>query len=396
MLKLAVLSDLHLGFAYGTERGEDAFVNAERAFSVALREEPNLILIPGDIFHDKIPRPEVLARAIELFTKVNKSMKTKPILLKKKQLIPPIICIWGTHERRHADSINPVQILEKAGLVYCLHKESALIEAGYDKIGIHGLSGTPEAYVIDELKNWQAEPFAGAPNVFMIHQNFKELLPIDEALGYKDLPKGFDLFMLGHIHWSLEAKHPLYNTPIIVPGSTVSTQLTKIESQKPKGIYIVELGRQKGNINFVPIKTRPLLYEKLNVAGQRPNEISVSIMQKINECLRRQYDQKPILRIKLEGILAEGFSPADLNLNSIMKDYRDKIILSIDRSKVTSTSLEKQSKLLAELKAKKLSIDQLGLELLKSNLKIELDPGKLEAIFNFLAEGELDKVEELI
>jgi len=405
MLKLAIISDLHLGFAYGTERGEDVFINAEKAFSLALKEEPNLILIPGDIFHDKIPRPEILARAIELFARVNNSIKKKPILLKtiknnetkeSKQFISPIVCIWGTHERRHTHSINPVQILEKAGLLQYLHAESVLLEAGYDKIGIHGMSGVPEAYAKDALKSWSPQPFVEGPNILMVHQNFKELIPVKEGLDFGDLPKGFDLFVLGHIHWSSKSKHPSLNTQIIIPGSTVATQLTQKESKIAKGFYLVELSRQKGDINFIPIPTRPLFYEKLNVNGQRPNEISVLIIQKIHDYLKKDYRQKPMLRIKLEGILSEGFSPSDLNLNSIIRDHKDKIILSIDKSKIVSTALEKQSKLLADLKTKKLTIDQLGLELLKNNLKLDFDSVKLETIFNFLSNGELEGAEELL
>ena len=110
----------------------------------------------------------------------------------------------------------------------------------------------------------------------------------------------------------------------------------------------------------------------------------------------RGFAQKPMLKIKLEGTLDDNFSPADLNLSSVIKDYKDKIILRIDKSKLTSKSFEQQSKLLAELKTKKLSIDQLGLELLKNNLKTEVDRMKLEAIFDLLAENELEKAEELL
>lgn len=405
MLKLAIISDLHLGFKYGSERGEDSFKNAEKAFETALKEEPHLILIPGDIFHDKIPSLKILGRAIELFTKVNKLMKTNPVLLKKikggktkqqKKIIPPIICIWGTHERRHAESVNPVQVLEKAGLLYCLHAESVLVEAGYDKIGLHGLSGVPEVYAADALKSWSPEPFPNTPNVFLIHQNFKELLPVDEALSYKDLPKGFDLFVLGHIHWQSETKHPTFNTPIIIPGSTVATQITKIESKKSKGIYIAEFSRQKGSTRFIKIPTRPLFYEKLDVSRQRPNEISVLILQKINEYLKKDFSVKPLLKIKLEGVLAEGFSPSDLNINSIIKDCKDKISLSIDKSKLVSAMLERQSELLQQLKEKKLSIEQLGLEILNKNLKSEIDITRLEAVFNFLSNDELEKAEEIL
>ncbi len=124
MLKLAVLSDFHLGFGQGTERYEDSFKNASLALELAAKSGPNLILLVGDIFHEKIPKPEVLAKAIEMFTKVGRLLKSNPLLVKRiknnkieevKKVISPMICIWGTHERRHAQSVNPVQLLEKTG-----------------------------------------------------------------------------------------------------------------------------------------------------------------------------------------------------------------------------------------------------------------------------------------
>ena len=39
MLKLAVISDLHLGFSWGTERGQDAFEQASQAFELAIKQE---------------------------------------------------------------------------------------------------------------------------------------------------------------------------------------------------------------------------------------------------------------------------------------------------------------------------------------------------------------------
>src|SRR3990167_10097977 len=100
MLKVAVISDTHLGFAYGTERQEYSFINFEQAFNNAVREQPQAILLGGDIFHDKIPKQEILGRAIELFTKMNRAMKKKLTVVRKikdgkveleKYQIPPII-----------------------------------------------------------------------------------------------------------------------------------------------------------------------------------------------------------------------------------------------------------------------------------------------------------------
>ena len=275
MLKIAILSDPHLGFGAGTERSEDAFNQFEQALKAAIKEEPQpqFILLCGDIFHDKIPRQEILGKAIDLFTKANKMLRTKPQILRRiknnnsetvKDFIPPIIAIWGTHEKRHSDSTNPVQILEKAGLLYCLHAESILVECGYDKIGIHGLSGMPEASAKDALKSWNPKPFTEGQNIMLLHQNLKEAMPpVDFALEFSDLPKDFITFF-GHIHNTSQHLHPVSKKPITIVGSTVATQLQKIEAETSKGYYIIEFGREKYDIKFVPIRTRPFYYKTID------------------------------------------------------------------------------------------------------------------------------------
>lgn len=403
-MKLAVISDLHLGCAWGTELQEDSFRNAREAFSKALAEKPDIILILGDVFHDKIPKPEILSPAIKLFAKVNKSMKPVKILSKVKDkkeevasgTIPPIIGIYGTHERRSAYSVNPVQTLTSANFIYYLHAESILLDINGNRLGVHGLSGVPENYARDSLKAWQPAPFPQATNLLLLHQDFKELIPNPDALSFGDLPKGFDLFLLGHIHWRVEGKHPAFETPILIPGSTIATQLKQKEAKIKKGFYILEFGT-KTHIEFKELKeTRPFEYITLNIDKKKPSEILTEASEILTKHLQFQHGElKPLYRFKLKGELAEGFLPTDINFKSVTEKFKDKAIVSIEKSKVTSSKLAERTKLLSDLKSNKISIDQLGIDLLSKNLKAK-DREKVETIFNLLADGELDKVEELL
>lgn len=407
-MKLAFISDLHLGFAFGTERGDESFENADKAFELALKEKPDIVLIGGDIFHDKIPRQEVIGKAIELFTKLNLKLK-KVLLLKKitkdkqtiekKELIPAVIGIWGTHERRHANSTNPAQLLEKAGLMQLLHAESILVEVGYEKIGIHGLSGVPDDYALDALKSWKPEPFENAHNVLMLHQNLAELLPLEtNAISFADLPEKFDFYLLGHFHWHLEEKHPKTKAPILIPGSTIVTQLSQKEATGDKGFFIIDLPPEKKlrDIIFKIIPTRPAHYLLLELYGKKPIEIQFTISQAITKALSLVHSIKPMIKVKVKGTLASGFSPSDVNISQIYKDFAGKAILDIDKSDLTATEAEAKTSLLQDLKDKKISLDVLGLELIKKNLQFPIDMQKLEQLFNLLAEEELEKAEGII
>ncbi|MEK6923308.1 MAG: metallophosphoesterase [Nanoarchaeota archaeon] len=404
MLKVAVISDTHLGFAYGTERQDDSFINFEQAFNNAVREQPQAILLGGDIFHDRIPKQEILGRAIELFTKMNRVMKKKLTVIRKikdgkveleKYQIPPIIAIWGTHERRHKGSTNPVQILEKAGLLYCLHAESILLEIDTDKLGVHGLSGVPEPYAKDTLRTWSPAPFKEGPNILMIHQNFKEIMPpVEHYLEFKDLPKDFNVYLLGHIHNTSQNKHPISKNPIITVGSTVSTQMQKSESETEKGLYVLEFGRLQGGIKFIPINTRKLIYEDFDITGNKPSDVYFKLAEKIDAHLKKRYELKPMVRIRLVGKLPDGFSPEDIKLSKLIKEYSDKCIISLDKSKISSSELEKGSQLLQDIKQNKFSVDKVGLEILSRSLRNAVSQEKLHNLFELLSVGELEKAEQ--
>jgi DNA repair protein SbcD/Mre11 len=402
-MKIAVISDLHLGFQFGTERGEDAFRNASEAFSKALEEKVDLVLLPGDIFHDKVPKPEVISRAIELFAYLKKIPKIKVINLKSKeedqilnQEIPAIITIYGTHERRNPGSVNPVQLLEKAGFLTHLHAESALIEVGKERIGIHGLSGIPDQFAIQAMESWNPQPFPQIPNFLLIHQTFKELIPDvkQNVMSYANLPRGFNLFILGHIHWRVEDKHPFTETPILVPGSTVRTQLRKIEAEREKGFYIININEDKFNISFKNLENvRKFFYEIINVNGKKPSELVTEIQERISIILKTHTKKiSPLIRFKLKGVLAEGFLPTDLNFTPIQKKFSERTILYFDRSKIESSQLGERAKLLYNLKQNKVSVEEIGMKLLLENLKIT-DPKQakdMQEIFEKLVEGNLE------
>ena len=401
-MRIAVVSDLHLGFQFGTERGEDAFRNASEAFAKAVEEKVDLILIPGDIFHDKVPRPEVMSRSIDLFKMfsvlptikiTNTQSHGKEESVTKE--IPAVVTIYGTHEKRNPGRVNPIQLLEKAGLLTHLHAESIVVEVGKERIGLHGLSGVPDQFAKQALEAWAPKPFPQVLNLFMIHQTFRELIPDvkQDVVSYANLPTGFNLYILGHVHWRVEDKHPFTDAPIIVPGSTIRTQLRKIEADRKKGLYILDFTSKKLDIKFVELQSvRDFYYEALNVTDKKPSEILGDAHSKIAQILTNNIKQiKPIIRFKLKGTLAEGFLPADLNFNPLKKKFAGSL-LYFDRTKVESSQLSERAKLLYDLKQKKVSIEEIGMKLLLENMKITdpLEAKRVHEMFEQLVEGTYD------
>ena len=129
-MKISIISDMHLGYAYGTERENDSFLAAEEAIEASA--DCDAILVGGDIFDTRTPTTETLIRSMQLFMKTNfweggakvvegvggKSLSDFSPLNTSGV---PIIAIHGTHERRSKGLMNPVEGLEKAGFVIYLH-----------------------------------------------------------------------------------------------------------------------------------------------------------------------------------------------------------------------------------------------------------------------------------
>ncbi|HKZ49866.1 MAG TPA: hypothetical protein VJ110_02585, partial [Candidatus Nanoarchaeia archaeon] len=277
--------------------------------------------------------------------------------------------------------------------------ESILVEVGYEKIGLHGLSGVPEDYSRDALLSLKPEPFDNSHNVMLLHQNLAELIPVEgNYIKFSDLSEKFDIFLFGHFHWRYEDEHPKSKAPIIIPGSLVVTQLNQKEASREKGFFMIDLPHEKKlkKIDFKPIQTRPAHYILLDVKDRRPAEIQLNISEALKKALQIKSDSKPMIKVKLKGTLAAGFKPSDVNLSGIYGDCKDSAILDIDKSDLNSADSAEKTSLLKDLKEKKISIDHLGLELIKKNLTNQIDSQKLEQIFYLLVEEELDKVEEIL
>jgi len=397
-MRIAVLSDFHLGYAWGTEFQEDSFDQAESAISCALAQKPDLILLLGDIFHDKIPKQEVLLRAIKLFKKfqslpkatIRQSVKNKENKILQRS-IPPVIGIFGTHERRSAGSANPVHILQEAGLFHNLHAESILIEINGKKIGLHGLSGVPDSYALECLKEWAPKPFDGVKNILMLHQSIKEYIPDENAISLSDLPSGFDLYLLGHIHWKDKTQHPITAAPILIPGSTICTQIRKLEAQTKKGFYIVEFGDQL-RIDFVPIETRPVHYLEIDIGGLNVQEIQSKIVKAVQDKLGGR--KMPIIKIKLIGQLEKNLSPTDLPIQQIISEFDGLALLKIDKSELVSERGILASHLIEQLKNKEIDISQIGFKILSDSLNYTIKD--VQKIFNALLEENFQQLEILL
>lgn len=379
-MKIAIFSDPHCGFGKGI-RENDSFIALEEALE--LSKNCDLILIAGDIFDSRIPKQEIFAKVAKIFTKAQQfpcNVKLERIIRKNiKEISPlalrgtPVIAIHGNHERRSRELINPVQALEHAGLLINLHCATAVFEIDGEKIAIHGMGSVPERYARDVLKEWNPKPIEGAKNIFMFHQSIGEYIysPLEPpSLRLEDLPDGFDLYILGHLHWNDVRDYK--SGKLLLTGSLIPTFPKKIEAEQKKGIWIWE----NDKLNFIPLKFQRKIYFK-------EFEASPKVKEKIKEFLSK-LEKGSIVSLKVKGKANEKIDFRDL-IEEFGKMFELKI-----KSEILTESEEENVKLLELVKEQKLSPEELGKEMLRKNCEKFGCKLKIDEIFDLLAGGDVE------
>ena len=398
-MKIAILSDFHFGFSYSPELEDDSFENADEAMEKALKAD--LILILGDIFDSRLPKTQTWAKAMKILVKplleesrgVKLISSTKEMKRVSKRTLEhlPVIAIHGTHERRGKGELNAVEVLENAGLLIHLHCQTVAFEKDGVKVAIHGMSGVPERFAKDLLKQWNPQPLKDCFNILLLHQSIEPYVysPLEPpSISVSDLPKGFDLIIDGHIHQHNQDK--LDGTILLFPGSTLVTQFEKAESEVEKGIYFIDF-EEKMKIEFVPLeKSRKFFYEEIQLSEKTKEEIE----RKIEEILGQNFAKPPIIRFRIYG---KGIEISDQELRNIEKKFNGRAIIIFAKD-FESPEVAEKAEFLRALREQKLSVEDMGMEILKKNLE-ELGFSSsfdFEHIFRMLSEGDVEKALKIL
>ncbi len=383
-MKIAILSDFHIGY----ERfREDARKQAEEAL-LSAADNADMLLIPGDIFDRRSPSPDVLVEGLTLFRSVSRkkfdAKITRYLGEGKIYTDVPIIAIPGTHERVAQGVDNAVSLLNLAGLVADVSSATVIVEKNGEKVAVTGIGGLAEERFKEYVKNTKFEPVPGAFNILMMHQSLFELLPYSQDfLHFDELPKGFDLYIDGHIHSRVEKK--VHGKPFLIPGSTVLTQLKETE-QEPKGYFIFDTDTKI--YTYHNIKSRKFYYLKINASGKDPELLRREIKELIDGKLQASED-RPIIRVELAGTLKEGFRSIDANLDSVEKSYKDNALVEITSAGIDESVRESASSLkqnyLDNASAKERGLAILLEKLQKNKYALDVNPSLL---FEILSSGE--------
>ncbi len=389
-MKIAIASDFHLGY----ERfREDAYKQAEEALEEASKVA-DAIIIPGDVFDMRVPRPDVLAEAINIFRNLSKKeLKAKVTEVEaanKAYTHVPVVAIPGTHERRAQGAENPVNLLGLAGLLVDVSDGYAVIEKGGEKIMIYGIGGVSDERFLETIKKLSPKPLNNHFSIFMFHQSTYELLPFSkEFITFENLPDGFDLYVNGHIHNRVEKK--VHGKHFLIPGSTVLTQL-KDGEQDDKGFYVYDT--TENTYSFHKINSRKFVVLKIDMVDKDSDTLAKNIRAAIDSTLEK-HNSKPVIRVELDGKMKKGVKGIDIDFQGIMKSYQDRAIIEIKKPGVEEIETNTDIDALRKGSLENMSVKDYGLGIFIEKLKqskydLDISPSQL---FELLSEeGSKDKV----
>ena len=385
-MKIAIVSDTHIGY----ERfAEDALDQATEALEKASRMA-DIILLPGDVFDRRAPRPDVIAQSINLFRELSrKKWQARVVEFNgrgtKCYTDVPVVAISGTHERTAEGKDNPLNLLGLAGLLVDTSEATTIIEKGGERVAIYGLGGISEERVREKLAELDPKPVSGAFNVFMLHQSIYEILPFsNDFIHYEDLPRGFDLYVCGHIHSRVEAD--VHGKKFLIPGSTVLTQFKEGE-QGNKGFILFDT--KSYSYEFIEVKTREFAVRNVEFSDATPKEVGQRCEAEIESILAKSR-AKPIIKINLKGTIQSGFTGTDMPIHALMLKYSERAVLDIDSSKLISPEVQMDIEGIRENRLGDLPIKELGISIFSARLKeLGFDQAtSASELFNILSGGQ--------
>jgi len=249
------------------------------------------------------------------------------------------------------------------------------------------MSGVPERYAKQVLDKWNPQPIEGCYNILMLHQSIEPYVysPLEPpSLNLSNLPKGFDLIIDGHIH--THGLRDIDGTTLLMPGSTIVTQLKEEESRTPKGFYQLDVSERK--FTFVELKRIRRFFFR-EIVLDEDKTIGELVDEEMDSILTKTFEKKPLVRIRIVG---KKSTMIDRELKEKEKEYRERAILSFLKRVETPEVMEKLE-ILKKMREERISLEEMGMRLLHENLKNMKFKGEFNPtdIFRLLSEGEVER-----
>ncbi len=356
-MKFAHLADCHIG-SWREPKLRDSNINSFiKIIDTCIHNSVDFILISGDLFNTSLPAVDHLKDAVEKL----KELKDKNI---------PVYIIAGSHDFSPSGK-TMLEVLEKAGLFVNVAKNEQIGEqiklnftvdekTGVKIAGMIGKKGGLEREYYKNLIKENLEQEEGY-KIFMFHSALEEFKPEDlkdmEGHPLSFLPKGFNYYAGGHVHYVFKKEEPSYGM-IAFPGPCFPNNFKELEKLGRGGFYIVNVEDGKTNVEFEPIQIHNVFMINVNAEKKTAEEVEQEILLQVE---KKEFNNT-IITIRVEGKLGSG-KPSDINFKSIFEQLYGKSAYFVmkNTNKLTGEEFE-------EIKVEKDSADEIEDSLIKEHL----------------------------
>ena len=297
-------SDLHLdknfnisNYKRRLQRKEDINENFEFIVDYAIKENPDIFLISGDVYDKVTPTNSTQKFFIEQLKKLNDSGIK-------------VFMIGGNHDVPKAGESMPlaIDIPASAGLATVFSQTDSIaykvVELDGKKVCISGMSFDPFHERENPLKDKNI-PLFGKLNILLLHASFHGLdvessmpsMTLQNPVYQSDFSKlNLDYLGLGHYHNYFERE--MGSLKIGNPGSI--EKVTFQEEADEKGFLWIEFNDEV-ETEFIKLETRPLETINLKISKDDGSDVVGFIQNK----LKSKSNQEKIVRVIVEGIISQ-------------------------------------------------------------------------------------------
>lgn len=266
VLRVLATADNHLDFSavqFGPKRYDrkkdfqDCFT---AVMDYALKNEPDVVLIGGDLFDNISPRNPPRSFLMRKFRELHdKGVR--------------VIAVSGEHDtpKSQEEGSSPLTVYGESGYItFCQNyrEPSPVIfdSRDGDKVVVTGLSRSPFAAPgTDPLEQFPLKP-ESVINVLLTHypiSGFQGYFANESVIQLSSIPKGWQLVISGHLHAHQQIESR--GTVLIYPGSTERASIT--EEPEAKGFVWLELSKKGlvSNPQFIPTPARPVKLQEYGI-----------------------------------------------------------------------------------------------------------------------------------
>src|SRR3989344_1124253 len=308
-MKFLHMADCHVGGWREEKLNQLSIEHFRKTIDAALNENVGFVLISGDLFDVAMPGFEIINEVAKELSRLRESNVD-------------VYIIPGSHDYS-ASGKTALNILESAGLcvnVYKINEDKLEIiedKTGVKITGILGRRGGLEKEDYKKLNKEKLENEKGF-KIFMFHTALEEFKPKDlenvECTSYLNLPKNFNYYAGGHVHYLFDIDKENYGK-IVYPGPLFPNNFKEIEELKRGSFCVVD---EKLNLErkYLEIKKGVMSF---TISGTIPNEIN----NKIEKIIESNDFLDKIVTLRIIGELETG-NTSDVKLKEFTKKIEEK------------------------------------------------------------------------